>query len=345
MIQVKHIWLVLILSLTTTFSYAQNSEDKYLGGAVPEVKEKVVFGKVLHLPGTSKEEIFQQMDTWMQTQFIEPTSRVVYKDLEEGVIVGVGNDTIVFKSTALSLDRTYISYQLELRIADAECDIQLTKINFRYQEKERYTAEEMITDKIALNKSKTKIYKGYSKWRKGTVDFANQILDDATKHLLVSKTTNAPQVEIKKDNKAAFIITSKEYKAEDVVKNIDNNSIYARLADKDLSCYLQVNNRGIKYNITNAFSGLGNLFGKERVLLTVSMSEEYYDSLDESDSFTLTFVEKDAEQALIVITCQRAIAQSIVPESVIDSNLRKELAKQPIHKLYINDIISVNINK
>ena len=42
------------------------------------------------------------------------TSRVVYTNPEEGQIVGTGDEWIVFSSSALSLDRTKILYQLSV---------------------------------------------------------------------------------------------------------------------------------------------------------------------------------------------------------------------------------------
>ena len=47
------------------------------------------------------------------------------------------------------------------------------KIRFNYREgKEKYTAEEWITDKYALNKSQTKLVRGLAKWRRKTVDLS-----------------------------------------------------------------------------------------------------------------------------------------------------------------------------
>ena len=45
-------------------------------------------------------------------------------------------------------------------------------------ETEKYKAEEWITDKYALNKAKTKLVRGLAKWRRKTVDFADDIFMD-----------------------------------------------------------------------------------------------------------------------------------------------------------------------
>lgn len=52
------------------------------------------------------------------------------------------------------------------------------KIRFTYRETEKYKAEEWITDEYALNKAKTKLVRGLAKWRRKTVDFADDIFMD-----------------------------------------------------------------------------------------------------------------------------------------------------------------------
>ena len=52
------------------------------------------------------------------------------------------------------------------------------KNRFTYRETEKYKAEEWITDEYALNKAKTKLVRGLAKWRRKTVDFADDIFMD-----------------------------------------------------------------------------------------------------------------------------------------------------------------------
>ena len=54
----------------------------------------------------------------------------------------------------------------------------MKKSVFTYRETEKYKAEEWITDKYALNKAKTKLVRGLAKWRRKTVDFADDIFMD-----------------------------------------------------------------------------------------------------------------------------------------------------------------------
>ena len=71
-----------------------------------------------------------------------------------------------FSSSALSLDRTLVNYQITVTCKPGNCLVELEKIRFTYRETEKYKAEEWITDKYALNKAKTKLVRGLAKWRR-----------------------------------------------------------------------------------------------------------------------------------------------------------------------------------
>ena len=97
---------------------------------------------------------------------------------QQGTIAGVGEEWITFYSSALSLDRTWVNYQITVTCKPGSCLVELEKIRFTYRETEKYKAEEWITDEYALNKSKTKLVRGLAKWRRKTVDFADDIFMD-----------------------------------------------------------------------------------------------------------------------------------------------------------------------
>ena len=155
-----------------------NPDAKYLVGAVPEVNGKVVFSKEYQIPGMSQEEVFDRVANWMEGRLAlnKNNSRVVLKDKEKGQLVGLSDEWIVFSSTALSLDRTRILYQLFVECQAESCRLEVNKINYIYREgKERYSAEEWVVDKYALNKDKTKLVRGLAKWRRKTVDLMDNL--------------------------------------------------------------------------------------------------------------------------------------------------------------------------
>lgn len=195
------------LCLPTLLYAADRDDSKYLAGAVPEVDGRVVFTKEFSIPGMSQAEIYDRLMKWMDARLAknENNSRVVFSDKEKGQIVGTGDEWIVFSSSALSLDRTKILYQLSVTCLPEKCTLEVEKIRFSYREgKEKYTAEEWITDKYALNKAKTKLVRGLAKWRKKTVDFVDDLCVGAAEALSAS-TAAAPEVkkvEEKKEEKA-----------------------------------------------------------------------------------------------------------------------------------------------
>lgn len=80
-----------------------------------------------------------------------------------------------------------------------KCTLEVEKIRFNYREgKEKYTAEEWITDKYALNKAQTKLVRGLAKWRRKTVDFVDELALGATEALSAA-TANAPAEEKKEE--------------------------------------------------------------------------------------------------------------------------------------------------
>lgn len=182
----------------------ENDDSKYLAGAVPEVEGKVVFTKEFSIPGMSQDEIYERVLNWMGARLKtnENNSRVVFSDKQKGQIVGVGEEWIVFSSSALSLDRTEITYQLTVTCQPEKCTLEVEKVRYSYREgKEKYTAEEWITDKYALNKAQTKLVRGLAKWRRKTVDFVDD-LSMGLAEALSATTAQAPAAE-KKVEKAA----------------------------------------------------------------------------------------------------------------------------------------------
>lgn len=184
--------------------YAQDKDDsKYLAGAVPEVDGKVVFTKEFSIPGMPQDEIYGRLLNWMDARLKKNgnNSRVVFSNKEKGQIVGIGDEWIVLSSSALSLDRTRILYQLTVTCQPEKSVLEVEKIRFNYREgKEKYTAEEWITDKYALNKAKTKLVRGLAKWRRKTIDFVDDLCLGAAEALSTT-TTQVPVVEKKEEKK------------------------------------------------------------------------------------------------------------------------------------------------
>ena len=151
-------------------------DPKYLKGAVPEVNGQVVFSKHINVPGKTASQIYDIMLQYMQrltktSNQIE--SQISTSDAQKHEIVGIYQEWLVFKNTALSLDRTRFFYALRAQCSDGAVDIEMMRIRYLYEEErtpQRMTAEEWITDKEAVNKKNTKLMPMSGKFRRKTID-------------------------------------------------------------------------------------------------------------------------------------------------------------------------------
>lgn len=178
----KSLMLLLLLGLLLpTVAYADGDDDtRYLSGSVPEENGKVVFSKEFIISGMSKKEIYTRSLNYLTERMAknQNSSRVAYTDEKEGVIATVAQEWLVFSQSFISLDRSEINYQVKVTCSDGKCIVSIARIFYLYQQKEKYTAEEWISDKVALNKTKTKLIRGMAKWRRKTVDMVDDYYKD-----------------------------------------------------------------------------------------------------------------------------------------------------------------------
>ena len=151
-------------------------DEKYLKGAVPEVDGKVVFSTSINAPDKTAAQIYDILLQYMErmtktTNQIQ--SKIITADADKHEITGAYQEWLVFKKTALSLDRTRFMYALNAQCSDGRADIKMTRIRYLYEEErspQHMTAEEWITDKEAVNKKNTKLLPISGKFRRKTID-------------------------------------------------------------------------------------------------------------------------------------------------------------------------------
>ena len=151
-------------------------DAKYLKGAVPEVNGKVVFSTSINAPGKTADEVFDIVKTYlvkMTGEKNQQAASLVVDNKEKHELGATFNEWLVFKSNSIMLDQTRMLYVLKVRCSDGKANIEMTNIRYVYDEARkamRYTAEEWITDKEALNKKGTRLLPVSAKFRRKTID-------------------------------------------------------------------------------------------------------------------------------------------------------------------------------
>lgn len=100
-------------------------------------------------------------------------SVVALADSANNTLCANYQEWLVFKSSALVLDRTRFYYSLIANCSDGRIELKMTRIYYLYEEErnpQTYKAEEWIDDDNALNKKKDKLSKMSGKFRRKTVD-------------------------------------------------------------------------------------------------------------------------------------------------------------------------------
>ena len=153
-----------------------NPNAKYLRGAVPEVDGKVVFNQTIEAPGKSAAQIYNILHDYIKKMTKaqnQINSRLIVEDSVNYEIGASFEEWLVFKRAALALDQTRMYFVLQVWCEDGKANVSFNRIHYLYDEyrkPERYTAEEWITDDVAVNKKNTKLYPGSAKFRRKTID-------------------------------------------------------------------------------------------------------------------------------------------------------------------------------
>lgn len=337
----------------------ERSDNRYLAGAVPEVEGKVVFSRKFQVPHMSKEEIYRRMNAWMEDRLKanKNNSRIVYRDEAQTQIIGMGDEWLVFSSTALSLDRTRILYQLSATCDTGSCKLDVNKITYLYREgKERYVAEEWIADKYALNKTKTKLVRGLAKWRRKTVDFIDGLYAGATEALsrneneneateqqkktetTVNATQSSAPIVIKPNNKVEVTVPSHKAQTASPVLS-EANGGYKEIAPELLPSNLIGMGMGRlvvvigndMFNRTtltaNVGGSIGQMLGKP-VVFTLLSPEQPYSTLEAAETYSVHFYPTGEASPSVILECKKMPSQA-------------PLEGQP--RMYVGEIVKAQV--
>ncbi len=87
-------------------------------------------------------------------------------------------ETLTFTANFISLDQTQFSYVLEAKEQNGNASLTMSNLRYNYKQNnkmERYSAEEWIVDKYAVNKKHTRLLPITGKFRRKTIDRKNEL--------------------------------------------------------------------------------------------------------------------------------------------------------------------------
>ena len=184
----KKIALLLCCIFTLSAAAQKKDDSKYLAGAITMEDGYVVFKQNFTVPGKTSCEILNQLNDYIQTKLVQgenslEQSRITEIDKEKGLISASIAENLYFKRAALVTHFTRFFYQLIYRVQNEAFSIEMRRLRYSYDEMKTngepalLTAEEWITDAVAVNKKGTRLYPRSGKFRMMTVERVQEIFE------------------------------------------------------------------------------------------------------------------------------------------------------------------------
>jgi flavin reductase (DIM6/NTAB) family NADH-FMN oxidoreductase RutF len=365
--------LIMAMAGMTATSFAQ-ADSKYLAGAVTEENGKVVFTKTFEVKGADRDAVYERAYGWMEKRMAanKNDSRISYTRKEEGQIAAQGEEYLVFSNSALSLDRTRMSYMITARCEPEKCELRMEHIRYNYDGR-KYTAEEQISDGAALNGKKTAMLRGNRKFRTFTVDFADSLFAGAQETFGGRDVAAAAVQPSPSPSPAAGPDGGLQGYRQLAPDRLPGNII--KMLNEDWMLITAGTDAGFNM-MTASWGGLGVLYGKPVAMCFINPARYTFELMEKNDTYTLTFYTEAYREALkycgsnsgrdrdkvaatgltpvtvpsgskafseawLVIECRKLVGQSLSHDALFDGNVKAEWAGKQLHKMYIGEIINV----
>ena len=284
--------------------FGQN--EKYMSGAVPVTDGKVVFERELNVPLFSEEQIYNALADWAGKKFTGKSNRIISSDKSKSTLLVQGEDEMVIK-IGLFPGKVKVHYILAADCANGKCTLKTTRIKYSNNPASKKStdiiyAEEYITDKYALNKSKTKIFAGTGDYRKNTIDIVDNVAQEAQDAIYTFNTSSANNTATNKttaNNTAAN-------KAETATENTTGISeeIKNAVAQKGLSI---VSVGGRKLNRPIACKGGMNING-DKVFAMISIEADVDNVMfimEMAENYTLALMDEAGSTPMVTFNCKK----------------------------------------
>ena len=220
----------------------------------------------------------------------------------------------------------------------------MTRIRYWYDENrdggEKYTAEEWITDDMALNKKKTKLAPICGKFRRETIDLKDQLFQSATDALgqKVLANETAPAVVPAIPLTPAITLTG-ELKEVPVAQFSDNWN--SQLQNGRIT--LTANDEEIEIKAEN-WGGFGKLFNKNVAYLLIAQDRIALSALMEQCSeYKISFYAQGASQPTAVIECKKSMNQKMTAEDLKSLNIKADSNKS--YTMYTGEITRTQLRQ
>lgn len=332
----KKFILSILLSIPLVI-YAQENAN-YLEGAITLTDGKVILSTEINAPKMSKTQIYESVLNWANKRF-QPSkdfkARVLYQNPEEGTIAIGGDEFIIFSSTALTLDRSRIYYQLLIKCEEGKCNADMTRIRYWYGEEdnggEKYDAEEWITDDIALNKSKTKLSPVMGKFRRKTVDLKNELFESIRTALGSEMLVPANEAAPAQPQVASAKASVKDIPAQ---SGDQRNELIKQAARITVT---SGNDEEFEMN-KDSWGGFSELFGKEVVSCLIDTQKTIGNMLMlQNENFKISFYSPNNNKPSIVIECKKLTQHTIKGEEAKKINPNCDIEKT--YNMYVGEIL------
>ena len=345
-------FIALFLICLPLMAVAQ-TDNKYLEGAVPVKNDKVEFSTELQVPAMTKQQIYDTMLDWANNKF-QPkdkfNARVLYTNPQDGSIAVGGEEYMVFSSSALSLDRTRIYYLLSIVCDNGKCQIDMNRIRYWYNEArdggEKYTAEEWITDEMALNKAKTKLAPVCGKFRKKTIDLKDELFAEMRSALgnkmielglQAAPVKPAEQVAVVQPSVqlapvVPVTVAPVQQPAVQETKAVTEEDKIAQAVRMTIS----VNGEELEID-KDCWGGRSQLFGKDVTYCIIDTQKTMSNILmSQSDNYRISFYPNGSNQPCVVIECKKMMMQNVKGEEA--KKMNPSCNPDKLYNVYVGEV-------
>ncbi|MBQ4056408.1 MAG: DUF4468 domain-containing protein [Bacteroidaceae bacterium] len=343
--------ILFLLAICFPLLALAQTDSKYLEGAIPLDEGRVTFTNEIKVPGMTQEQVYETILRWASQRY-QPQeklhARILYSNAEQGNIVAGGEEYIIFSSSALSLDKSRIYYHLNLSCSKETCLVNMTRIRYWYEEErkggEKFTAEERITDDIALNKNKTKLYPIIGKFRVGTIDLKDKLINEIQTALnnemialgltITSTSTTKAQVERNTPSQKRNTPSQEKISPAPASQKTDLETCISQATRITLTAG---NDEQFELG-KESWGGFSELLGKKIGYCLIDTQKTMGNQLmAQSEQYTIAFYLPGNQEPCTIIRCKKMMQQQVDGDEAKKLNPNAQTEKS--YYVYIGEIL------